>query len=235
MIVTARMLTPASAQVNEFHIKAGNMNQSGPVLESTVNSLIGRLRPQRLLIVSAHPASLPLIRTVHNCLVVRIETDGMTGHGSLQSRTESLPFEDGAFNMVIMHHVFSNGQEPELDEVQRVVAGHGQLLAIGRGRFGLPVETGETDIPNINARVLCQSLKQRAFEIRQCEGIGFRGRAVHWQKPWQQLAFSFNDLVLIRGQHKQHKPVVTRLRFSQPQAAGVGSAVPEALNRQGVA
>jgi hypothetical protein len=247
MIVATRMLNPASPQVNGHVVlsSTGPMNQSNIdnttarpaanlLLESLLTATLARLVPQRLLVISADPGSMPAIDRQTSGCVATIETAGLTGMASLQCSSELLPFEDGSFNMLIMHHILGDGGEPQLAEAQRVLTGNGQLMVIGRSRFGMRPDNRTSDIPALDVRSVCRNLKRRAFLIRQCEGLGFRGRRVHLQKSWQQLALPFSDLVLIRGRHTRLKPVATPLKFTQPQVAGVRSAALDGLSREAV-
>ncbi len=209
-------------------------NNPGDLLASELNSLVTRLLPHRLLLISADPVSLPGVSTIEGVMVTSIGTTGPVGACSVQSSTDSLPFEASTFNMIIVHGLFSSGDSTELNEAQRVLTGGGQLIVIGRGRY-VSDSGGQTQkLPALDVRSVCRCLKQRDFRIRQCEGFGFRGRPVRWKKRWQMAALPMADLILIRGQHKQHTHVVTPLRFSEPQTTGVRSAALDGLNREAV-
>jgi hypothetical protein len=244
MNVAARMLTPEFLQVNgnvicsnaDPMIKSNNdkTTNSAGLLQSIINPLIARLAPQRLLVISASPEHLPRIEEGQSRLVARIEATGSPVSSSIVCSTGELPFEDGAFNMLIMHDVISDGTEIEIDEAHRVLTGNGQLLLIGRGRFGIRPAHLASGIPSLNARLVCSVLRERAFLIRQCEGLGIRNRRIHLHRSWQRTALPFSDLVLIRGRHTRHKTVVTPLKFSQPQAAGVRSTAMDSLFREAV-
>jgi hypothetical protein len=198
-------------------------------LQVSMNAVIARLGPQRLLVVSGHPASLPKIDFGHCGYRVLLGNRGDSGFSMLDCRRQALPFTDGAFNMVIAHHVLSDGDEEELDEFERVLTGNGQLLVIGSGIFGVHQGSG---LPVIQARSLCTALQQRSFRVRQCEGEGIRGRSVYLHKQWQRPLLPLADRIMVRARHTRQRPLVTPLKFASPQVAGARSTALESFNRQ---
>lgn len=202
------------------------------LLGDAVCSIIQRLHPRRVLAISAHPDGMPELDAACTGLLARVDTRHMSGMASLECRAGMLPFEDQAFNLVIVQHVLCDGNEPELDEIKRILRGDGQVIAIGRGRFGMRGEELRNELPHIDARALCRNLRQREFLVRQCEGFGVFGRPAHLAGRWTETVLPFSDAVLVRGQHEVQRPVVTPLRFSRPQTAGMQSTAAEGLRRQ---
>jgi SAM-dependent methyltransferase len=209
-----------------------NKQSAGDRLRDAVRSAIARRRPDRLLVISALPAALPGLEDGCARLLARIETAHLTGASSLHCEAGALPFEDQAFDMVIAHHVLVDGSEAEMDEIQRVLGGDGQVIAIGRGRFGMRGDPLRAELPTVDVRALCRNLRRRAFQVRQCEGFGMLGMPAHLSRPWHGSALAFSDTVLIRGSHRVERPVVTPLRFGKPRAAAGHSAAYEGVRRQ---
>ena len=59
----------------------------------------------------------------------------------VRCETSQLPFQDGTFNMVVLHHVVADGSEPELAEAVRVLARNGVLILLGLNRMGWRYQT----------------------------------------------------------------------------------------------
>jgi len=207
-------------------------NNADRWLHEAVCSVLARLHPRRVLVISALPDGMPALEEGCAQLLARIETSRLAGSASLQCDARMLPFEDHSFNLVIAHHVLADGSEAELDEIQRVLCGEGQVIAIGRGRFGMRNDPLREALPALDARALCRNLRRRTFLVRQCEGFGVLGRPAHLSGPWRGTALPFSDAVFVRGRQQLRKPAVTHLRFSQPQAAGAQSAAYDGVRLQ---
>ena len=147
---------------------------------------------------------------------------------------DSLPFEDGAFNIVVAHHVLGEKLPGDLEELQRVLSHGGQLLIIGRGLLDIKGRFRADSPAALNLYSTQHLLRRRGFRIISCEGFGIFGMNVRLNRSWQKLFLPFSDRVLIRAQHHINKHVATPLRFSSPQAAGVRSAALDSLNREAV-
>lgn len=220
-----------------------NSSDSGPTVEQgttdqrlrdAVCSALRRFRPDRLLVISALPEGFPELEEGCANLLARVETSHVTGQASLECDAAMLPFGDESFDAVIAHHILADGSEAAFDEIQRVLKGDGQVIIIGRGRFGMRGEPLRDELPYIDARALCRNLRQRTFQVRQCEGFGVLGRPAHLSGPWQGTALPLSDAVMVRGRHQVQRPVVTHLRFSRPQTAGAQSSAYDGVRRQAV-
>lgn len=199
-------------------------------LERGLDAQLRRLHPQRLLLISARSAECPALPELAGMYLAPLNCSGDLAGGVLSCRVSALPFEARVFDVVILHQLISDGREAVLDEAQRVLKAGGQLLVIGCGRFGGAGKTG----PGLRARRLCHALRRRAFQIRQCEGLGWRGRGVSLDAAWQRPLLAFCELVLVRARHQDHEPVVTPMRFSQPGPTAARGAALDSLCRQAV-
>lgn len=199
-------------------------------LERGLDAQLRRLHPQRLLLISARAEECPAVPELAGMYLAPLDCSGDLAAGVLSCRLSALPFESRVFDVVILHQLISDGREAVLLEAQRVLKAGGQLLVIGCGRFG---GAGKAR-PGLRARRLCQILRRRSFQIRQCEGLGWRGRAVSLDAVWQQPLLTLCELVLVRARHHDHEAMVTPLRFSRPGPSAARGAALDSLSRQAV-
>ena len=87
-----------------------------------------------MLLISIDPAEFPDLAGLN---VVTIHSGSGGPDDIVRCETAKLPFQDDSFEIIVMHHVFSDGHEPELDEAVRILAGDGELFVLGRGKLGL--------------------------------------------------------------------------------------------------
>lgn len=230
------MLTVATSHVNEqrmTHSGATHSHDKAAPLQSLERGLDAQLRhlhPQRLLLISARPDECPAVPELAGMYLAPLNCGGDLAGGVLNCRASALPFEARVFDVVILHQLISDGREAVLDEAGRVLKAGGQLLVIGCGRFGGADQAG----PGLRARRLCLTLRRRNFQIRQCEGLGWRGRGVSLGASWQLPLLAFCELVLVRARHRDHEPMVTPLRFSRPGPRAARGAALDSLSRQAV-
>jgi SAM-dependent methyltransferase len=233
------MLTVARSQVND-----GLMNQAlhrqeifDRSLESAVRLAvlpeIARRRPERILLVSPEPAAFP---TLGAWPLVALRCGQDTDSDPVACDTVALPFQDDVFDAVLLHHVFADGREPELDEAWRVLSGGGDLFVLGQGSLGRPLRFygRRRHWPGLRVRQVCQRLRQRAFVIEHCTGSGILGLGVRCVQRWQRPMLPFVDTVVIHGRHRPLKPIVRPLGFGRPQTVGVRSAAADSLFRKAV-
>ncbi|MDX1381429.1 MAG: methyltransferase domain-containing protein [Xanthomonadales bacterium] len=150
------------------------------------------------------------------------------GHGQhVRCRSAQLPFQDGVFNMVVLHHVIGHGDEPELAEAVRVLARNGVLLLLGLNRMGwrYRAQDGSPRLPGLAPLKVKSRLDAIDMVMQGFAGAGLAGR----QRPaflndgLLGLATPFADLVLLQAHHRG-SPGVTPLRFRKPRSAVVQSA-----------
>lgn len=196
------------------------------MLEYVLNSTIRNRAPQRVLFIHSGAEAQPEIDTS----MVRMKVScgpGVKAHGHhVICDTEVLPFTGESFQVVVINGLVRKGNEDIIEEARRVLGSRGLLVILGRGQLG------RSDATALNPFSVCRRIKERKFMIKQCEGFGFWGRAVRLGRKWQKPLLMFSDQILITGQLERIKPVVTHLRFNQPQAAGAQSAALDTLRRQ---
>jgi hypothetical protein len=111
--------------------------------------------------------------------------------------------------------VFGTCEGGDIRELARVLTGGGNLVIIGRGRFGSSPGDEHLKIHSLDSKSICRILRQQGFQIRHCEGFGFRGRRAHWAKSWQMPALPLADLIMIRAEYTQNNPILTPINFGQ--------------------
>lgn len=231
------MLTPAPVEVNDepmvqtFQAVPKHDRTLEQLVRHTVLPEFARRRPQRTLLISPEPSAFSELAGWHPLALHR---GGPNGADPVACATEALPFQDDSFDAVLLHHVFSDGLEPELHEAWRVLSGGGDLFVVGHGSLGWRARFGPraASVPALRVRQVCQQMRKRAFSIEQCAGRGLLGIPVYWERTWQRPALPFADTVLIHGRHRPLRPIVRPLSFGRTQAVGVRSAAAENVFRK---
>lgn len=194
----------------------------------------GRARVRGNLLELRHPEAphfeLALLHGAMRDNGVSISLSQHDGGGEdqrVRCRSEQLPFQDGAFHMVVLHHVIGTGAEPELAEAARVLAPNGLLLLLGLNRLGwrYRVQDGLVRLPGLAPLRVKARLDKLDMVLRGFAGAGLAGgqRPICMNDGLAGLAAPFADLVLLQAHHRD-SPGVTPLRFSKPRSAVVQSA-----------
>jgi hypothetical protein len=220
---------------NAFQAHRGNQSLH-TLVESFVRPVIAKRRPQRVLLLSTAPADLPGFHGLASVDLVSLHAGSTSGEDAVTCRSAALPFQDDSFDMALLHHVFTDGGEPELAETERVLTGGGEIFVLGQGVLGLAGRFGQTrsTLPRLRVGAMCRSLQAHSFRIEQCIGIGLAGLQVSCDRRWQQPVLPFADAVLIQGRHRTAKAIVTPLRFGRPQTVGVQSTAVDSFSREAV-
>jgi SAM-dependent methyltransferase len=209
-------------------------------LSSALLASMNSARPRGRTLELKHPSlEIPETGSPAPALTISITVGKSGSPGHLACRSESLPFQHDSFDHVLLHHVFSDGVEPELEEACRVLRPGGHLLIMGLNRWGLRYQAGHRfdDIPGLRVLRLCRALRERKFLLETCAGSGLAGLPWPgpWRQGWQGMPLPLADLVLIVARRNEERPVTTPLRFTRPQVAGARAAALEGFNRQAAA
>lgn len=141
--------------------------------------------------------------------------------------TTQLPFQDGVFSLVVLHHVIGSGDEAELEEAVRVLARAGVLIVLGLNRMGwrYRAQDGVRRLPGLAPLKVRARLDQLDMTMQGFAGAGLAGqpRPAFMDKGLLGLATPLADLVLLQARHRD-SPEVTPLRFGKPRSAVVQSA-----------
>jgi len=145
----------------------------------------------------------------------------------LHCESEQLPFHEGAFRMVVLHHVIGNGKEPELAECIRVLARDGVLILLGLNRMGWRYRTQDRfrRLPGLAPLKVKARLEQLGMSMQGFAGAGLCGmrRPVWMYKGLSSIGAPVADLVILQARHA-NSPEVTPLQFRKPRAGVVQSA-----------
>ncbi len=189
--------------------------------------LLNRRRPERILVLKhAAAADLP-IETVNPAQIIRLSNEVSSDRDLVRCRIAALPFEEAVFDLVILHHLVSDGTEPFLTEALRVMAAGGDIVISGLNSSGLRNRIGNRKhlLPALKLNRICNYLKSQSFNVEQCLQMGLGG----FPRPapratWHGLSLPFADRVVLHGHHQSNMKNTNILRFKQVQPAGVASA-----------
>ena len=200
--------------------------------------LLARRRPTRILVMKlAGAGDLPLPQE-ETMQVIRLSSDAASAAGGLQCRIEALPFEEAAFDLVILHHLVADGAEACLAEAMRVLAAGGDIVISGLNSSGLRnrIINRKQRVPALKLDRICKLLKSRSFKIEQCLLMGLGGFSRPAPRPtWHGFGLPFADRVVLHGHHQSKIHNARILRFRQMKPAGRTSAALDGCsNREAV-
>jgi hypothetical protein len=227
------MLTPDYRQVNSLTMAVDYTRQQSKqsaqqkLAGELLRPLLSRRRPERILVLKhAAAADLP-VETVKSAQIIRLSSKESSDQDLVRCRIAALPFEEAAFDLVILHHLVSDGTEPFLTEALRVMAAGGDIVISGLNSSGLRNRIGNRKhlLPALKLNRICNYLKSHSFNVEQCLQMGLGG----FSRPapratWHGLSLPFADRVVLHGHHQSNMKNTNILRFKQVQPAGVASA-----------
>jgi len=145
----------------------------------------------------------------------------------VRCESAQLPFQDGVFQMVVLHHAISNGGEPELAEAVRVLARDGVLILLGLNRMGWRFRTQSRirRLPGMAPLRVKTRLGELHMTMQGFAGAGLGGmkRPAWMHSGFSSLGAPVADLVLLQARH-ENSPEVTPLRFRKSRSGVVQSA-----------
>lgn len=211
-----------------------------PGTEAAVTALqcaCAKLKPRRLLVLSAKPECFSdvVMTDVGRCFLAADAGQAVTpGCRAIRTRLDALPFLTEVFDLVVAHGLVSDGDERLVGELRRVVKPGGHLMVLGRGRYGFASQRRR---PLGQQRVrpyrLCQRLRQRSFVVESRSGAGVMGFPLNTGSGWRQLLYGISDDISVLARFSPVRPVVRRVRFPRPAAAGARvQAMEAALERR---
>jgi hypothetical protein len=137
--------------------------------------------------------------------------------------TACLPFQDSVFSMVVLHHIVSNGKEPELDEAVRVLARDGVLIILGINRMGWRFRSqGRVRrLPGIAPLKVKSCLDRLDMTMQGFAGAGLLGlrRPVFMSSGLAGLGSPIADVVLLQARHRGGPEMTPLTRSSIVQSA----------------
>lgn len=145
----------------------------------------------------------------------------------LHCDSAALPFQDRVFSRVLLHHVITDGTEPELAEAVRVLADDGLLFILGLNRQGWRYRTQGKfrALPGMSPFRIKAHLDQMNMTMQGYAGAGLLNRP-HPQfmaNGLSILGLPVADVVMMQARHV-NGPEVTPLRFRKSNPGVVQSA-----------
>ncbi len=186
-------------------------------------------------LLEIHNASAPLFDPVflHSPselygISISLNQDENCGIGQkVRCESDQLPFQDGSFRMVVLHHLISDGREAELSEAVRVLARDGVLILLGLNRMGWRFRTQDRirRLPGMAPLKVKSRLQEMNMTMQGFAGAGLFGmrRPAWMHSGFSSIAAPLADLVLLQARHAD-SPEVTPLRFRKTRAGVVQSA-----------
>lgn len=200
--------------------------------------ILTQRRPQRVLVMQHANAEKLLLETLVPTQLIRLCEDQQSPDATLRCRLDALAFEDDAFDLIVMHHLISNGSEAMLAEALRVLAPGGDVVISGLNSTGLLYRLGnrQNRFPGIRLDRVLNQLKTESFEIRECILMGLAGLSRPAPKvSWHGLGLPFADRVALHAHHQFAPKATNVLRFKQVQRAGLASAALDGCNNRSAA
>jgi SAM-dependent methyltransferase len=188
---------------------------------------LARRRPERILVLKHAAAGDLLIETTGPAQIIRLAADESFADASVRCRIEALPFEEAAFDLVILHHLVSDGSEAFLAEAFRVLAAGGDVVISGLNSSGVRnrIVNRKQPMPALKLDRICNFLRSHSINVELCLLMGLGGFSRPAPKAtWHGLGFPFADRVALHGHHQFNIKNASVLRFKQVQPAGLASA-----------
>jgi SAM-dependent methyltransferase len=169
---------------------------------------------------------LPL-ELVNPAQVVRLSTDELDADSQLKCRISALPFEEAAFDLVVLHHMLMDGDEAFMSETLRVLSAGGDLVISGLNSSGMRNRIGNRQqlIPALRLNRVCHFMRAHSFKVENCLLMGLAGMSRPAPRAtWYGLGLPFADRVVVHGHHQSNISNVSILKFKQMRAGRVASA-----------
>jgi len=156
---------------------------------------------------------------------------GATEGATLVCDLAELPFGEGEFELVILHHLVSDGAERELREACRVLKPGGHIIVTGRGPLALrrparPAGAG------LKTGRLARALGRDGYRVADRFGVGLFRADATLDRRWQRPLLVLCEQVLVRARHRERESLVRPMRFSRPGTARARGAALDGLSRQ---
>ena len=204
-----------------------NLSAQQKLAAQLLQPLLARRRPARILVLKHDGAQDLPMEPANSAQLIRLSTGGSSPGDMLQCRISALPFEEAAFDLVILHHLVADGSEPYLAEALRVLGAGGDIVISGLNSSGLRnrIVNRKRKVPALKLNRICNFLKSQSFNIEQCLLMGLGGFSRPAPKAtWYGLGLPFADRVVLHGHHQSNIQNAHILRFRQVKSAGRTSA-----------
>jgi len=197
--------------------------------------LLAKRRPARVLVLKSANASDLALELIRPAQVIRLNKGQAGADALIQCRLDALPFEEAAFDIVILHHLISDGSETYLDEVLRVLIAGGDLVISGLNSSGLRNRFGnrEKQLPALKLDRICTFLKSHSFSVEQCLLMGIGGLSKPAPRAtWHGLGLPFADRAVLHGHHQSNINNGSILRFKQARPSKISNAALDGVSNR---
>ena len=227
------MLTPVYCQDNAVAMVPAQTSQQTAhaaqqaLVTQLLQPLLARRRPERILVLKHAGAGDLQFETLSPAQIIRLSAGESSPGAGVQCRVDALPFEEAAFDLVILHHLISDGREAFLSEAFRVMASGGDVVISGLNSSGLRnrIVNRKQRMPALKLDRVCNLLKSQSINVELCLLMGLGGFSRPAPKPtWHGLGYPFADRVVLHGHHQSKIKNTNILRFKRVQPAGLASA-----------
>ncbi len=189
-------------------------------------------RPLRTLVLSGRPEELAAVGVAAPISVRTGQGARATWH-ALNCRVSGLPFQEDAFDLVVLHEWVDQDDERALAAVRRAMPGGSQLLVLGRGRFSADRwrkvgRGGRSWRPGW----LCRRMGVLGFAPRDLRGRGVAGIDMVTGRGWRRGLLACTDRIAIRARRSDGRPDIRLVRFSTPKAAMGGTTAWDGARRE---
>lgn len=213
--------------VVDYTRQQSNKSAQHKLAAQLLQPLLARRRPERILVLKHSTAGDLPLEPVKPAQIVRISAGEFSNGDLVKCRIDALPFEEAAFDLVILHHLVNDGSEAFLPEVLRVINAGGDIVISGLNSSGWRNRIGNRkhELAALKLDRICKVLKSQSFNIEQCLLMGLGG----FSKPapratWHGLGYPFADRVVLHGHHQSNIRNARILGFKQTKSVTVNSA-----------
>jgi hypothetical protein len=156
-----------------------------------------------------------------------LSSDELSADSQVKCRITALPFEEAAFDLVVLHHLLSDGDETFMTETLRVLSAAGDLVISGLNSSGMRNRFANRQhaVPALKLNKVCRFLKAHSFKVENCLLMGLAGMSRPAPRAtWYGLGLPFADRVVVHGHHQSSISNISILRFKQMRSSRVSSA-----------
>jgi len=232
------MLTLVPGQVKSVvmvEIKSQHQTtQTSPQLLASelLQPLLAKRRPERILILKHASADNLLLEPVGRAQTIRLSTDPTAADSTVRCWLGALPFAEASFDLVILHQLVSDGDEPVMRSALEALVAGGDLVICGLNSAGLQyrIKNRQEQFPGLKINRVIEHLKSESFKIEHCFKMGLAGLSRPapincWKgNGWHALTMPFADHVVLHGHHQSNIQNASILRFRQAKRSRVASA-----------
>ena len=189
--------------------------------------LLERRRPQRVLILQHDALGQLQLEPIGLIQIIYLSTKAAADNAVLQCRLSALPFTSESFDLIVLQHLVTDGDEDVLREALRVLAPGGDVLISGLNSAGVQyrIRNRQARYPGLRINRIIEHLKSESFVIEHCLRMGLAGLSGPPPRDsWHGMSMPFADHVVLHGHHQSHIGNASILRFKQTRRSRVNTA-----------